>query len=1472
MSTPRSSMSVGSGKRESMIIQAEDTKGTDVTLLENISRLSQVATARGSPNIEVVSTPVNYDLTSLESADYKDRVAYAISHYTEETKSLEEMATLLQHGKEFISLLYTYRSAANPLPLVQNDTPVEHRIEIYHKTFAILRPEILKLRRLMDFQYQGVHIVVNNIQSLVLAEQRGQQQSDDLLDAIIHCIDMLITLDAVKDVKACLLNDFARYKRAFAPIKNDLPEGAEIEQEIMNLRMFYANPNQGHWIIAHNLRQNIQKHANYDIVLTALMDHCVTAIEEKRHMKPNEEHAFYRVIPFLMYFLDSKDKSPAKGAINAFRHKKVSLSKLQRIAKRMPVIPLEYDMNMTVVSILQRCTNWDESTMASSWTHRDTPSQALAVYNKTYALTEARASFRAQYNRVSISLVQCLNQVKWCYSKGQATPTDTLYKTFDTVRDALGVLSSMAGHIKLQAAWKFTHPCDEKDYKGKGGPAAAYEMATKFNYSGEELYALIDVIGLIKGLGGLLLKNEIMLVPLLRRAVHDMFQVFLQKEVTRPLRKALKRKRTEVMDCMLQMRDIGGDWMDPVAMKEDYKQEKKKIVSIRRDFPRRSTAPSLTQIVLVRRMMHRIWTPKSETMSMGLFRQPDLKREWIPVWKEFYTRSFYFKYFLDFGTTLREICDLSFLWYREFYLELTKQVQFPIAMSMPWILTEFLIKTPSMKENIFFPMDIYNDAGARALTVLKQQFLFDEIEAECNLSFDQLVFHLSEDIFKYYKTLASRILIDKRYERAIMVFKKKDFEVTHSRYAALMQQRHVTLLGRTIDLNLLISQQINGYLRQNINFAIKRYEASDLTAIVSLKLLLENVKLTHMLLSEVLTVDPYDKMLKEMNEDVSIGVFRGRILWHAFSEIVSDLVPNFVFNSTTTRYVRSKVCFSDDVNRDRPPASVQAWFWYGTKYREAFDLRAAACRGYFGVEHMEALVSVLDITDVPLIIHEAVNDIANKTLYDFSPFAKALSKALPPMKLSPLFFGVQGGYAAMEIRLNSGIARYPQLRSGVFQLLREIGNTIRFVKMLESALDRAGDFEFQTQAFFMGIRPMPPPPKPDVNKSPVPESACPEIPFVLNQGLNPVSTIIGRTVQVLEATRDKETGIIEHLKRAGELGPNMYKYEPGYTSMLTASLERLTKVLVDNNVAEEWKGNPPTGGSILNVESPNDIIRLWSCLLFLFTAPPEPRPDDANSYLDDMTIFGEGFLWAGCLLIHLMGYRARFEFMDFNYHILKLAALKPLPPEETGKKKKKKTGQPTLDDIVVPKARKYLAQLIKIKAINEGIFASLSTYIHAPSRKPFQLHPPKDYKEDAGPIRRMSLRGSTDKTNQTIATQGSTTGVNGLMAAPGSEYGSSSQPPAGPPPKEIIIHMPPESHNSTSNLDRSTSDLTKADLTNPTVPPPRPSGGGPPPRPPPASSAPPLRRPSTQGEGDPPGSPNLGAPPPAPGPPPMPGA
>lgn len=57
---------------------------------------------------------------------------------------------------------------------------------------------------------------------------------------------------------------------------------------------------------------------------------------------------------------------------------------------------------------------------------------------------------------------------------------------------------------------------------------------------------------------------------------------------------------------------------------------------------------------------------------------------------------------------------------------------------------------------VLFPLDLYNDSAHYALTVFRKQFLYDEVEAEVNLCFDQFVYKLSEQVFAYYKHLAGR--------------------------------------------------------------------------------------------------------------------------------------------------------------------------------------------------------------------------------------------------------------------------------------------------------------------------------------------------------------------------------------------------------------------------------------------------------------------------------------------------------------------------------------------------------------------------------------------------------------------------------------------------------------------------------------------------------------------------------------------
>lgn len=166
--------------------------------------------------------------------------------------------------------------------------------------------------------------------------------------------------------------------------------------------------------------------------------------------------------------------------------------------------------------------------------------------------------------------------------------------------------------------------------------------------------------------------------------------------------------------------------------------------------------------------------------------------------RNFYIRSYFHPHLLNLHDTVENLSNLADLWYREYYLELTKCIQFPIEMSLPWMLTEHVIQNPgslsaNLIESIVHVLDVYNDLASSCLRKYKQRFLYDEVEAEVNLCFDQLVFLISDQIYGYYKDLASSLLLDKSFKNRYELLRGGHIKnrLETKRYEDLMAQRHV---------------------------------------------------------------------------------------------------------------------------------------------------------------------------------------------------------------------------------------------------------------------------------------------------------------------------------------------------------------------------------------------------------------------------------------------------------------------------------------------------------------------------------------------------------------------------------------------------------------------------------------------------------------------------------------------------------
>lgn len=76
------------------------------------------------------------------------------------------------------------------------------------------------------------------------------------------------------------------------------------------------------------------------------------------------------------------------------------------------------------------------------------------------------------------------------------------------------------------------------------------------------------------------------------------------------------------------------------------------------------------------------------------------------------------------------------------------------------------------------------------------------------------------------------ILLDKRFRVECVAMGAYIPYPRANRYETLLKQRHVQLLGRSIDLNKLITQRINADMHKSLDLAISKFEAGDITGIV----------------------------------------------------------------------------------------------------------------------------------------------------------------------------------------------------------------------------------------------------------------------------------------------------------------------------------------------------------------------------------------------------------------------------------------------------------------------------------------------------------------------------------------------------------------------------------------------------------------------------------------------------------------
>eukprot|EP01084_Bolivina_argentea_P196836 337402_1 len=1233
-----------------------------------------------SVNLLDYSRNVSYEQSGDTCSNLRDSAAFK-HKYAEQLANIGELEELLEEADYYIHTLYTYRSYSKPLPMIPADFEDAEKKILYKTVFDIITPHINKIKGLMEFNDRLIKSFIKNLRILIYPLEKKEPLWRDHVEVLVRVIDKFFILNLLKDLKGQTKNDFSRYKRAFSFIRSILSNSGELMAQITEVHNFLNDPTHPNNIILWTLKQEVGAVPHREEIFAFIVNQCMDNIKNHEYIVSNEKHVYFRCILSSLYLMDDMS-----SGINAFKPKHFkNINKVRDLLRKLPIIPVFMDIFTTVPIALSICDNFTKDMQnGNQWMDKR--------HEKNYDLIRWRATIQEHYISFTANFVSFLHDIRSRKNDDQEKQIDlkVYAKGFELVVRGMKLIGDWTAKLREQIVFKSANPTTESDYTilgGRGGKNQVYEQITRFNYSNELKYAMVEIIGLIKGLSNLLLSNETKIRMVLSEYINIILQQFVHKTLAFTLQRAYKKKKEELESLLLTARLIIADNNDEKILRADYRTKKDREINRNIKLHKiniRKVYPTRTQTLLLRRILFYCVSPDVPWQQSGILQSNFFGKSEVRDFNDLFDTLGKVEYVKNYRQTICRSTDLSCVWYREFYLNMTDCIQFPIAMSLPWMLTDFAMSTPSLAPNVFFPLSIYNDCAETALTRFRQQHLFDEVEAEVNLVFDQLMFTLYRKIFDYYKNKASKILLDKTFQYKMR--KGLGSKLGHqmrlplARYSCIFNQKHVSILGRTIDIESLLTEQLNLFIRENIDVIITRYESATITSAMEIAHLIKTLSLTvQMLSSHLPALDSFDDVLTEINEDTTLGSFRGRLFLTTYNALFSNLLRNYIFNQLTRRFV----C----LERPKGNKKMDSLYLWGSRFTQVYQQRFKVTRGFFGIEHLESIVELMGIDSMPLLVDETVKTVAHIIIRDISPYVEEILKNLDPMKLQSTYYGVLGVYGYYDMMLKY-IKSYPALREGVFTLLREAGNALGLVQMLDVVLTKESYYNHQIRAFYKGMEPHVMPKEyveqmrfnnnsdlmlQDIIYS----SAAKEMNQIGTQ--SPFVSILKETLTQMNQTNAKKplnsekallkSCIISAIKREEFLNSNSGGW------LFSATLQYLHKNLEETGLLKKWKGPTPKNG-ILEHENPKDFSRFWSVATFIFLVPDfDPEEEEkkrAEGYVDDRSYFGDGWLWAGTTILYLTQLINRYRLLDPTLYLDKLQRLYPTDLVKINKKKKKK--------------------------------------------------------------------------------------------------------------------------------------------------------------------------------------------------------
>eukprot|EP00477_Mikrocytos_mackini_P001566 GAHX01001685.1.p1 GENE.GAHX01001685.1~~GAHX01001685.1.p1 ORF type:complete len:1148 (-),score=229.84 GAHX01001685.1:24-3467(-) len=1079
---------------------------------------------------------------------------------------IADLTTLVDEGKQHISYLYAYRSLVKAIPVNDGTLPEDEKNDLNYRSFTFLQPGVDRLQKLLMYTEKATKLISSTFKEIkpnttidiIKTENNLEYYPKLLFQKFAQLLDVLIQLSFLIEVRSSIKNDFSFYKRLATLNKEKIDNHKQVEKDIVKISSLLFN----HVYSSHSLLFKIKESIECDnmkAIIEKMVSELISYIDSKPLINTGK---YFGLIRAALVFILLGEKTEKKlSIVKSKGYDSGMLHSLKKLAKQFSVVPMLGEMVFNIDDILFLCESFEDN-MLSQWKSPMSKKELNNELNQYYLPNMAAKVYEGYLHYSDI-----LNTMITQKNNGKKT------KDIGFI-GSLRWLTDIMIQFKTMVALKYAFPVTQSDNEGadKPKPYIMYQKAIAFNFSELEKANMIKIIYCIRTVTKLIFdcwkycKLDIL---------NSNYTVIINglKAIVSKYKDKSNRSKYELFKAsfnkLSELEMVKGKLANSFTSNSDQQRPKSlEAISI------------LFELIL-----------KGNESTGGFLSSQFIRKSNTDIICEVESRMVNLQFILKLSENIDISTNLSSLWFREYYLDLSKQLEFPIETSLPWMLIKYVIKNRKPLTFVESILSIYNDVCEVSLKLFKKKFLVDECKAECGLVLEKLTFDISLSLYKYYKEIGLELLLYRYTPMSKSNNARKDYTVidgfplrtkTNTNFNWLIGCSSIEILGTNVDIKSAVSNHLNRHFRVNLELILTNFEIEkNKQSLLEFNYNYIAIEHAHKEISQIVPIDAFDTIYNEINNNIDLKT-GGRFL-HSFINdfLLTTVLNNFGYNSATERFVitlggrlslggtATSKTQSRTQSKDANKNKSKTIYFFG-KYSQIYNNIIKELCSFVGSECLEILFNIIKTTSYCIIESKLISKL-EESVEDLHVFIEQLLKGSPSIRLPQLNYGYSALYGYFEIALKF-LKEHNELSHAVFQQMRFTGNLISLIRLITNYKNSENVFCIQEQSALKG-----------------------------DKSNSLFQTAISNLLNVSTMDNVLDDNILNITKKMDSFISGV---EKNNTNLMQEAVEHTYNYLKRGNKLAVWAGNSDLHENLECLEKRKDVARFISILLFIFSTKP----------------------------------------------------------------------------------------------------------------------------------------------------------------------------------------------------------------------------------------------------------------------------